>query len=234
VLATGPTLLATLGAGFGLGLLHALDADHLVAVSALVSERPGGRRSAAVGVAWGLGHATALGVAGVAVVLAGRAVPPALATAFDLAVAVMLVAVGGQAVRRGIAPAALHQHVHEHDGAVHTHRHLHLGGVTHHGGMLHRLAHAGRRPFAVGVVHGLAGSAALSLLLVAAIPSPALALSYVAVFGAGSVGGMALVTALVALPLGAVTPGVLRRLHVIVGGGGVAFGGVLAIRALAG
>jgi hypothetical protein len=233
VLATGPTLCATLGAGFGLGLLHALDADHLVAVSALVSERPG-RRSAAVGVAWGLGHATALGAAGVAVVLAGRVVPPGLAAVFELAVAGMLVWLGAQTVRRGVAPAALHAHVHAHDGTVHGHRHLHVGGVADHGGMLHGLAHAGRRPFAVGVVHGLAGSAALSLLLVAAIPSPALALSYVAVFGAGSVGGMALVTACVALPLGAVTPGVLRRLQVAIGAGALVFGCALAVRTLAG
>jgi high-affinity nickel permease len=234
VLDTGSVLLATLAGGFALGMVHALDADHLVAVSALVSERPAPGRSSLVGLAWGLGHATALGAGGVAVVLLGRAVPAALGAGFELAVALMLVMLGVQAVRRGLASAALHRHLHAHDGAVHAHRHLHVHGLGRHEGLLHALAHAGRRPFAVGLVHGLAGSAALSLVVLAAIPTPGLALAYVAVFGVGSIGGMALVSGLVAVPLAAATQGALRRLQVGIGAAGVAFGCVLAVRIVTG
>ena len=232
-----PSLLATLGVGLSLGLLHALDADHLVAVSALVSERPSPQRSALVGLAWGLGHATALGAAGVAVLLLGRAIPPGLGAWFDLAVAVMLVVVGAQAVRRGLDRTVLHAHVHAHGGEGHVHRHLHVAGTGRHDGRLHALTHAGRRPFVVGFVHGLAGSAALTLVVLATIPSPALGLVYVAVFGVGSIAGMATVSALLGASLAAAGTalGAFRRhLQVGLGVGGVAFGCVLAVWLLLG
>jgi len=224
-----PTLLATLGLGFSLGLLHALDADHLIAVSTLVSGRASVRRSGAVGLAWGLGHATSLTTVGVGVIVFQRAVPAALGTWFELGVAVMLVVLGGQAIRRGLARAVVHEHVHAHGGDVHVHRHAHLGGRARHDGALHAIAHAGRRPFVVGLVHGLAGSAALTLTVLGTLSSPGAALAYFALFGLGSIAGMASVSALVAVPLAALG-GLRRWLEVAIGGGSVALGCLTAAR----
>jgi len=234
-----PTLLATLGLGLSLGVLHALDADHLVAVATLVSERPSPRRAALIGCMWGLGHGAALGVVGLAVLVFHWAMPPWLAAWFELGVAAMLVGLGAQAVWRGLRRAAVHAHVHAHDGTVHAHRHVHVHAAEHardrHDGVLHALSHAGRRPFLVGVVHGLAGSAALMLVVLGTIPSPTLGLTYLAVFGLGGIGSMAGLSALMSLPMAVagVSLGALRRrLEVTIGVGGVAFGVVLGARLL--
>lgn len=232
------TALSTLGLGFALGVTHALDADHLVAVATIVSERPSTRRAAAVGAMWGIGHGAALSLVGIAMLVFRWAMPAWLAGWFELAVAAMLVGLGAQAMRRGLRPAA-HVHVHTHDGTVHAHRHVHLHshGAVHgeHDGALHALAHAGRRPFVVGVAHGLAGSAALTLLVVGTIASPMAGAAYLAVFGLGAVAGMTLLSALLSLPMvlaGASAGRLHRRLEVAIGAGGMAFGVALAVRVL--
>jgi hypothetical protein len=239
-------LLATLGLGFMLGVAHALDADHLVAIATIVSERPSTRRAAAVGAMWGIGHGAALSAVGAAMIAFHWAMPAWLAAWFELAVAAMLVGLGARAVRRGLAQA-VHSHVHEHDGTVHAHRHVHVrgparahvrnDGIRHaqHDGALHALAHAGRRPFLVGVTHGLAGSGALTLLVLGTMRSATAGIAYLAVFGCGAIAGMTLLSALVAVPMtlaGATVGRVHRRLEVAIGAGGVAFGMVLGARIL--
>jgi ABC-type nickel/cobalt efflux system permease component RcnA len=231
-----PTVYATLALGFALGMAHALDADHLLAVATLVTERPSPARAAAIGAMWGLGHGAALGAAGAVMVLFRCTVPPWLATWLELVVAALLIGLGIQAVRRGLR-AATHVHVHRHDGTVHAHRHVHVHADRHadgdHGGVLHAMAHAGRRPFLVGIAHGLAGSAALALLVVGTIASPAAAFAYLAVFAFGAVVGMTALSALVSVPmaLAASRLGRLhRRLEVAIGAGGIAFGVVVAVR----
>lgn len=170
-----PTVLGVLGLGFALGLRHALDADHLAAVSTIVSGRRGLVRSSLVGAIWGLGHTAALLAVAVAVVALRAEIPPRLGQGLELGVAVMLIVLGANVLR------------------VHPHR---PGASAGRG----RLA-AGRRPFLVGLVHGVAGSAGLMLGVLATIPSPPLALAYVATFGCGSIGGMAVMSALLGLPL---------------------------------
>ncbi len=233
VMGAASTLLATLGLGFSLGLLHALDADHLVAVATMVSARPAPRRAALVGLVWGLGHGASLTAVGAAVLVFHWAMPAQLATWFELAVAFMLVGLGVGALRHGLGSSRLHTHLHVHGGRVHLHRHLHLAAETAHGGALHALAHVGRRPFLVGMVHGLAGSAGLVLVVLATIPSTVVGLCYLLVFGFGVLAAMSVASALVALPAAMASVGALRhRLEMGIGAAGIAFGSMLAVRLL--
>jgi hypothetical protein len=182
--------------GLLLGARHAFEPDHLAALSTLVAEQRGARRAAALGALWGTGHAGALLLVGLVLALVRARMPDRLSDAFELAVAVMLVALGARAllraVREGAGGAASRHHhggrVHEHAGP---HRHLHLAGWT-----------FGRRSFFIGVVHGLAGSGSLTALALASLPTTAARLLYVALFGAGSIGGMALLSGVAGWPLG--------------------------------
>jgi sulfite exporter TauE/SafE len=187
--------LALLAFGFLLGLRHALDVDHLAAVSTIVSARRGVWTSSLVGALWGLGHTAALLVVGLAVVALHAEIPPSVAHGLELGVAAMLVALGLNLLRTLRRGGRLHLHAHHHGGRLHVHPHVHRPGTAHdHPG-------PGPRPFLVGLVHGLAGSAALMLAVAATIPSPALAMAYVTVFGCGSIGGMMAMSALVGVPL---------------------------------
>jgi high-affinity nickel permease len=192
--------LALLGLGFVLGLRHALDVDHLAAVSALVSQRGGLWRSSLIGALWGLGHTAALLAAGVAVIALHAEIPPAVARGLELGVAAMLVGLGLNLLRTLWRGDTIHLHAHEHGGHRHLHAHRHAAGEplarAH-----HHAVRAARRPFLVGLVHGLAGSAALMLAVLATISSPALAVAYILVFGAGSIGGMVVMSTLLGLPL---------------------------------
>lgn len=201
------SLIGTLGLGFALGLKHALDADHLVAVSTLVGRTESVRKSAWVGMVWGAGHTASLFVAAAAVIVLRVSISPAVALSLELCVGVMLMILGAdllRRVRRG--DLALHSHQHVHDdaqtpphrtGPPHTHLHVHVGAAS---GDTHAHHGMGRRPFYVGVVHGMAGSAALTLFVLSTIESPWAALLYVLLFGAGTVGGMLAMSALMGVP----------------------------------
>jgi ABC-type nickel/cobalt efflux system permease component RcnA len=193
------TLATVIGVGFVLGLRHALDPDHVVAVTAMASARAGLRRTSLVGAFWGLGHALSLGLAGSAILALRLTVPAAVAEGLEGAVGVMLVALGVVAVRRALR-WRLHAHPHAHDGRTHVHFHAHAPGRAHAHGHPHLLG-GGLRPFLVGLVHGLAGSAGLALLALGAAPTVAAGLAYVAIFGLGSIAGMLVLSALLSLPL---------------------------------
>jgi ABC-type nickel/cobalt efflux system permease component RcnA len=203
------SIAATLGLGFLLGLRHALDADHLAAVSAIVSEHRSLFRAAQVGGLWGLGHTAALLTAGFLAMVLDIAIPERLANMLELGVAAMVIFLGARllfVVFRGRTDIHLHRHAH--GGAAHSHLHFHGAGDAHpvgagspHGGL--HTGFQGWRPVLVGVVHGLAGSAAVTLLVLAGIArdgGAALGLAYLAVFGAGSIGGMAVMSAAIGLP----------------------------------
>ena len=190
---------SVLGLGVILGLKHALDADHLAAVATIVSESKSVRNSSLVGMLWGVGHTLALLAAWVAVILLHLEIGARLAAALEFCVASMLVGLGANALRKLVRGGTLHLHVHQHGGRIHTHPHVHGDAPepsphTHHGVRL------GTRPLLVGVVHGLAGSAALTLLVLSGIPSTLLGFVYIGVFGIGSIAGMMLMGALVSLP----------------------------------
>jgi hypothetical protein len=186
------TLLAVLALGFVLGMRHATDADHVVAVTTLVSRERSPRAAIALGALWGLGHSLTLLVVGGAIVVFGLVVPPRLGLSMELSVAVMLIILGtlnltgaGERLRQGTS----HAHAHPSpDPASFTTSAL---------GVLRR----GSRSVLIGVVHGLAGSAAVALLVLTTLDQAAWALAYLGVFGAGTVAGMMLITATMALPL---------------------------------
>jgi hypothetical protein len=190
--------LALLGLGFALGLRHALDVDHLAAVSTIVSQRAGVWRSSLVGALWGLGHTASLLAVAVVVIALHASIPASVGLALELGVAAMLVWLGASLLLRLWRGATLHVHVHDHGGRPHAHPHVHAPSAE--------LDHAhhprtATRPLLVGMVHGLAGSGALMLAVLASIERPAIALGYVTAFGMGAVGGMVAMSTLLGLPL---------------------------------
>jgi len=192
-----PGIFSILALGFILGLKHATDADHLIAVSTIVSERKGFWSSSIVGILWGLGHSVSLLVVGLAVVAFNIRIPDNIAVWMELAVAAMLVVLGGNVLWRLRRGATLHAHEHRHNDKRHLHLHIHAPGKE----TVHdHVPPVGKKPFFVGMVHGMAGSAALMLVVLATISSRPLALLYIALFGAGSVGGMFIMSAFLGLP----------------------------------
>jgi len=194
------SIAAALGLGFWHGLQHALDPDHLVAVSTIVSEHKSVTRSSLIGTFWGIGHTASLLAVGLVVILLRSAIPASFGLWLELPVAAMLIVLGVNATWRALKDRGVqvHSHVHSHgDQSPHAHIHLHHGDAHNHG---HRLLKLGRRPFLVGLVHGVAGSASLTLFVLASIPTVAAGLVFIAVFGVGSVGGMLLMSALIGLP----------------------------------
>jgi len=219
-------MLATVvGVGFVLGLRHALDPDHVMAVTTLASDRIGWRRSSAVGAFWGLGHALSLAVVGGAILALRLSVPREVGDALEAVVALMLVGLGAAAVRRALR-WRLHAHPHEHDGSVHVHFHAHRADAPEG----HRHPHplrGGLRPFLVGLVHGLAGSAGLALLALGAAPSFAAGFAYIVMLGLGSMAGMLILSGLMSLPLAyleARYAAFHRGVQLVAGAASVAFG----------
>jgi len=193
------TLIGLLGLGLILGLRHALDPDHIAAVSTIVSESRSVRRSSLIGTCWGLGHTMSLLVAGVLVIALKIQISDRLALWMEFAVALMLILLGLKAVLKPLRGWRIHVHQHAHGGSSHSHVHLHRPSEEH--AHQHRhLIRSGARPFLVGMVHGMAGSAALMILVLATIPSALAGLIYIAVFGLGSVGGMLIMSSLISLP----------------------------------
>lgn len=223
--------------GFVLGIRHAFDADHIAAVTTLILGRPTRRDSVRIGLAWGLGHALMLLVAGVIVMLGGGVVDARYATLFESLAGVMLIVLGLDVLRRAFA-TGLHGHGHRHGRHVfHYHFHSHDEHVAHVEDP-HAHAHAPLtlwRAGAVGIVHGLAGSAALILLSVGAAPSFGLAVVYVVCFGIGTLAGMALVSAALAVPFrycAAAYPQRLKLAHAAAGGLSVALGAWIVLEPL--
>lgn len=194
---------STLALGFVLGLRHALDADHLAAVSTFASEEKSLLRSSMIGVSWGMGHTAALLAFGMAVAAFRLALTPRLAQVLEFAVGCMLMALGLNVFFKLWRKSSLHAHTHAHDGVEHKHLHVHVAEPRHEHQHQHqhRAFRLGGRPFMVGVVHGLAGTAALMMLVVGTLPSLVLAGAYILVFGAGSIGGMVVMSVLISVPL---------------------------------
>jgi cytochrome c biogenesis protein CcdA len=215
--------------GLLLGMRHATDPDHVIAVTAILSRERRLGAATRIGVVWGLGHTLTVFAVGAAIIIFKLAVPARLGLAMEFAVAMVLILLGlgtvGALMRRiasrlfGTPPRdaeslVVHSHSHTHDGAPHRHPHVHQhpherSGITDH--REHGLApgalppFAARRPllrsFGVGLVHGLAGSAAIALLVLSAIPEPLWATLYLAIFCVGTIIGMGLITTAIATPM---------------------------------
>lgn len=189
--------LTVLGLGFVLGLRHALDTDHLAAVSTVLAERPSWRASGLVGLSWGVGHTVVLLLVGAIVLVFRITIPEPLAVAAEGLVGLMLVVLG-TLLGMKLIRERWHLHHHDHDGTGHVHFHSHRRSQGH--GHLHWWRQS-MRPLWIGMAHGLAGSAALLLLVVAAADSVIEGLLYIAVFGCGSILGMMLIGLTLSAPL---------------------------------
>jgi high-affinity nickel-transport protein len=215
--------LAILTIGFLLGMRHATDPDHVIAVSTIVSRERSILKAALIGILWGCGHTITIVVVGAAIILFGMAIPARVGLTMEFSVGLMLILLGvlnlTGAMRwltQKFSPShpkvtGDHAHLHEHNSHLHLHWHSHGPEGEHHGesvlpparlrapfarlGVFHTL-----RPLFVGIVHGLAGSAAVALLVLSTIRNPRWAVLYLLVFGLGTIAGMMLITAAIALP----------------------------------
>jgi ABC-type nickel/cobalt efflux system permease component RcnA len=207
--------LSIIAVGFFLGMRHATDPDHVVAVTTIVSRQRNLLKAAFTGIFWGIGHTITIFVVGAAIILFDVVIPARIGLSMELSVGIMLIVLGAMNIAgflraaRTISPAQteseiFHSHVHTHGDYVHTHSHGHEPEKHSHSHQtpltwLDRLfgkigLYQQLRPLVVGIVHGLAGSAAVALLILTTIRNPRWALVYLLVFGAGTVGGMMLIT----------------------------------------
>jgi len=195
-------MFAVLGLGFLLGMQHALEADHIAAVSSIAARRSDVRDIVKHGLTWGLGHTLTLFAFAGAAILLGHAIPNTLARPIETAVGVMLVGLGAHVLRR-LWRDRVHFHAHRHgDGTSHIHVHSHAGEAVPHQANPHQHAHGFRwRSLLVGLMHGMAGSAALLVLAVSQVASPATGMAYVLLFGVGSMLGMGALSVVIAVPL---------------------------------
>lgn len=188
--------IAVLLIGFVFGLYHAIEADHLAAVSAIVSEHRNVWTASVIGGFWGFGHTISLFFVGALVIFLKLQISERVEDWLEGLVGVMLVLLGVNAIRKIFAAQKIHAHTHEHDGHKHSHIHIHHNEKAERSH--HRFA---PRAVAVGMIHGLAGSAGIMLLVLPTISSRAVAILFILIFGVGSIGGMIVMSFLMGLPL---------------------------------
>ena len=208
------SLVSILLLGFFLGMRHATDPDHVIAVTTIVARQRRVGAAALIGVLWGIGHTLTMVAVGGAIIVFGVVIPPRLGLTMELSVALMLILLGllnVAGIMRWITAIATPVHVHPHRHGDYAHSHGHTPAAHGHAEDDTAIARLDRRlgglglyqmlrPLVVGVVHGLAGSAAVALLVLATIPDPWWGIAYLVVFGAGTIAGMMLITAATALP----------------------------------
>jgi high-affinity nickel-transport protein len=206
------SLFSILVVGFALGMRHATDPDHVIAVTTIVARQRSMRSAALIGALWGLGHTLTIVAVGTAIIGFGVVIPPRLGLTMEFSVGVMLIVLGVLTLSGFLDRLrGAHVHPHPHGDFVHAHPHSHVPEAHGHDESATPLArldawfrgvgvYQAVRPLVVGLVHGLAGSAAVALLVLVAIPEPAWGVLYLLVFGLGTVAGMVLITATTAAP----------------------------------
>ncbi len=216
------SLLSIIALGFFLGMRHATDPDHVIAITTIVSRQRKVSRAALVGAFWGIGHTLTIFVVGTLIILFGVVIPAHIGLSMELVVAFMLLILGAMNVAAFVrsvpsgarlddekhkhdGPELVHSHPHSHGDYVHSHAHGHSPETHPHPPNETPLSRLDRRfgktwiylhvrPLVVGIVHGLAGSAAIALLVLTTIRDPRWAIAYLLVFGVGTVVGMMLIT----------------------------------------
>jgi len=219
--------LGILGLGLVIGLRHASEADHIAAIGSMVSEQGGVRRALRTGVLWGTGHTISILAAGIVVLGLRVAISERTSRVLEGGVALMIMTLGGVALSRALRDRKdFHRHSHTHGGHSHTHLHVHGPDEEHVPSDPGHARPVGVKPLLVDVMHNLASSAALTLLVLTQTRSVGLGLAYLAAFGIGSIGGMALMSVLISLPfnLSAGRPALHRSIRIAAGGAGLAFG----------
>lgn len=209
------SFLSIIAIGFFLGMRHATDPDHVIAVTTIVSRQNKIRRAALTGMFWGIGHTLTILLVGTGIILFGLVIPARIGLSMEFSVALMLVILGAMNVRAFLQSArssaaqaeasTVHSHAHSHGDYIHTHSHSHAPESHPHAPDKTPVARMDRlfgkvsiyrplRPFMIGIVHGLAGSAAVALLVLTTIRDPRWAVAYLLVFGVGTVAGMMVIT----------------------------------------
>jgi ABC-type nickel/cobalt efflux system permease component RcnA len=211
------SFLSILAVGFFLGMRHATDPDHVIAVTTIVSSQSRRMRAALIGAFWGVGHTVTIFVVGAGIILFNLVIPVRVGLSMELSVAVMLIVLGlvnvagyarsmpAGSIHNHDGEEVIHSHPHSHGDYVHNHPHSHQPEAHPHppdqtplAWLDHAFGRVGLyqylRPFVVGVVHGLAGSAAVALLVLTTIRNSQWAIAYLLVFGVGTIAGMMLIT----------------------------------------
>jgi len=248
------SLLSILALGFFLGMRHATDPDHVIAITTIITRQRRISRAAVTGIVWGLGHTITIFAVGAAIIVFGLVIPARIGLSMELSVGLMLIVLGMMNVasflraappelrQSGVESEIVHSHAHSHGEYVHSHPHGHAPDVHPHTPDQTPLARLDRRlgklsfyqqvrPLVVGVVHGLAGSAAVALLVLTTIRDSRWALAYLLVFGVGTIAGMMLITMSLVSAfrfLGSGREGFSRRLGIASGLISLVFGAVLA------
>lgn len=241
------TFFSILAIGFFLGMRHATDPDHVIAVTTIVTNHRSSARAALIGAFWGLGHTATILVVGAGIILFNLVIPVRVGLSMELSVAVMLIVLGMiniSSFLRAMPGSAeinsseiVYSHAHSHGGVVHTHPHTHSHSHSDDAAQMpvawmDRLLGTSSlyryvRPFIVGLVHGLAGSAAVALLVLTTIRNAHWAVAYLLVFGVGTIAGMMLITMSIASAFHMVGRGrvkISRRLSLASGLLSVGFG----------
>jgi high-affinity nickel permease len=206
-------LLSIIALGFFLGMRHATDPDHVIAVTTIVSRQRSVLKSALIGAFWGVGHTLTIFVVGTAIIVFDLVIPVRVGLSMELSVGLMLIVLGFMNVfgfRRSLADlneeaSLVHAHVHSHGDYIHSHPHAHGPAAHAHSHEQTPVAWMDRlfgkmklyqplRPLIIGTVHGLAGSAAVALLVLTTIRDSRWAIAYLLVFGIGTIAGMMLIT----------------------------------------
>jgi ABC-type nickel/cobalt efflux system permease component RcnA len=211
------SFLSILAVGFFLGMRHATDPDHVIAVTTIVSDQRDSMRAALIGAFWGVGHTLTIFVVGAGIIVFNLMIPVRLGLSMELCVAVMLIVLGLMnvagflrsmpvgSIHNSAGEEVIHFHPHSHGDYIHSHPHTHQPEAHFHShdqtlpAWLDRVF--GRvglyqylRPLVVGVVHGVAGSAAVALLVLTTIRNVRWAIAYLLIFGVGTIAGMMLIT----------------------------------------
>lgn len=223
--------ISLLSLGFLLGMRHALETDHVAAVASLATRSRSMGDTLRQGAVWGAGHTLTLFIFGSLVLLLDTVMPETLAQVLEFMVGLMLIGLGIDVLRRQLRER-IHFHVHRHAGGyLHFHVHSHAGEQVH--ATVHHHHHHGRFPLRalfVGMMHGMAGSAALILLTLQSVHSPLTGMFYILLFGVGSIAGMAALSAIIAVPL-CYSISSLRRaqngLHALIGLATLYVGGMM-------
>ncbi len=231
-------MISILALGFLIGMQHALEADHVAAVSSIVARRSRYGDIVRHGLTWGLGHTLTLFVFAGAAIFLGRAIPDNIMGPIEGAVGIMLIGLGLHVLWR-LWRDRVHFHPHRHgDGQVHLHAHSHAGETQPHHASHHEHEHGFRwRTLLVGLMHGLAGSAALLVLAVSRASDPVAGLGYVLVFGVGSMVGMGVLSSVIAVPFVLTARRLTlinRGLQLAVGGVTIGIGALTVYRAMLG
>ena len=241
------SILATLLVGFVLGLKHSTEADHVAAVSTLVTDTHGARRGALVGAFWGFGHLLTLFIVGGTLIVLGVRMSARIQWSLEFLVALILIGLGIRTLARA-SRGRYHFHEHKHGGHIHAHVHFHAlekaaaehgaqAPIAEHHGVPQAGAQAKSRglgPMLLGMAHGLAGTAGLMLLILATIPTRLFGIIYLLIFGTGALVGMAGFGALLGAPLGRAAErlGWLRFVRFAAGAASCGLGCFLAYEAL--